>query len=567
MSMGSLRLFPVPRSAARHVPWRSGARHPRRSAARHVPWPSTSRHVLWLVYGLFLVAGVAQAAIVPLLPRLATLYGLSPSATALLLAVPGLATLVVSVPAGLIADRVGARPATIAAGFLLGLSCVAQAAPSLAALFAGRVVFGVAFGIVWTTGVAWLAELDGPGGRSSIGPSVTCSSVGVMLGPAVGGALAELTGVSVPFLVIAIAVGAVVVPLLLGTAAPRPRAADPEPPHRPSPPESAPRRSASPRGLITMLRRPGVGAAAGGLAVSGAVSGGSQLLITSGLHADGLSSSDIGMAFSAAAVLYIASSALTVRLGARARTLRANAVATLLLAVGLVPALAGGGVAPLAVALLLASIPRAAISTIAYPLASDPAVAGGGDGFVFGMLNGAWAGAMVLMPLVAGTVEQGHGARAGFLAVVVPSLAVAAWLIAGARRSGQPSRRSGQPSSRSGQASRRSGQPSSRSGQLSSRSGQSSVEAVRASTAPSVPIACRRRSSCRGMWQRMPWPASSSRSSGSVVSQISPILRGHRVWKGHPLGGSAAEGMSPSRRMRRRSRSSSVGTADRSASV
>ena len=61
------------------------------------------------------------------------------------------------------------------------------------------------------------------------------------------------------------------------------------------------------------------------------------------------------------------------------------------------------------------------------------------------------------------------------------------------------------------------------------------------------------------MWQRIPWPASSSRSSGSVVSQISPILRGQRVWNGHPLGGSAALGISPSRRIRRRSRSSSVG--------
>jgi MFS family permease len=389
------------------------------------------RQVLWLVYGLFLVAGIAQAAIVPLLPRLAGLYALSPSATALLLAVPGLATLIVSVPAGLVADRFGARRATLTAGVLLGVSCLAQAVPSLAVLFAGRIAFGAAFGVVWTTGVAWLRELDTSDGGSRIGPSVTCSSVGVMLGPAVGGVLAQLTGVGVPFLVIAVVVAVVVAPLLLSGPTPheerRGAAAQTTDPDRVTAGISA-------GWVVGLLRRPGVGAAAGGLAVSGAVSGASQLLITTGLHGYGLSSGRIGLAFSAAAVCYIAASAVTVKLGARVRTLQANAAVTSLLAVALVPALIGGGPVPLMAALLMASVPRAAISTIAYPLASDPAVSGRSDGLVFGMLNGAWAGAMVLMPLVAGAFQQGDGADAGFLAVVLPSVAIAACLLVSARR-------------------------------------------------------------------------------------------------------------------------------------
>src|SRR5690348_16125230 len=103
---------------------------------------------LWLVYGLFGVAGVAQAAIVPLLPRMSLHFGLSASQTALLLALPGLATLAVSVPSGIAADRVGARRVTLSAGALLCLSCLAQAVPSLAAVLAGRIVFGIAFGVV-----------------------------------------------------------------------------------------------------------------------------------------------------------------------------------------------------------------------------------------------------------------------------------------------------------------------------------------------------------------------------------------------------------------------------------
>ena len=108
----------------------------------------------------------------------------------MLLALPGLATLAVSVPAGVAADRLGARRCTLLAGVVLCVSCLAQAAPSLPSLLVGRLLFGVAYGVLWTTGVAWLAELDTEPGGSRIGPSVTCASVGMMVGPAVGGLVA-----------------------------------------------------------------------------------------------------------------------------------------------------------------------------------------------------------------------------------------------------------------------------------------------------------------------------------------------------------------------------------------
>jgi predicted MFS family arabinose efflux permease len=378
--------------------------------------------LLRLVYGLFVACGVAQSAIVPLLPHLSARYGLSSAATALLLAVPGLATLAVSVPAGLAADRYGARRVTLAAGLLLCVSCLAQAGQSLALLMAGRIAFGIAFGIVWTTGVAWLAEVDDgadAGGSSRLGPAVTCSSVGVMFGPAVGGLLGQIAGTGLPFVLIAVVTAAVVVPLALGSTSAGERPAAREVPRR-----------RAPRGAVLALaRRPGFAAAAGGLVVAGAVSGSSQLLITAGLHADGVSTGRIGLAFSAAAVGYIAVSSAIVKLGKRAQTLRFNALATALLAMAMVPALASGAVAALVMALVLCSVPRAAVSTIAYALPS----VGDGDGFVIGILNGAWAAAMVLTPVLAGALEQHGGAQLGYLAVIVPCAAIAVALIAGAR--------------------------------------------------------------------------------------------------------------------------------------
>ncbi|HTU96687.1 MAG TPA: MFS transporter [Solirubrobacteraceae bacterium] len=396
---------------------------------------------LRLLYGLFLVAGIAQAAIVPLLPRMSAHFALSASQTALLLALPGLATLAVSVPSGIAADRIGARRVSLGAGALLCLACAAQALPSLAAVLAGRIVFGVAFGVVWTSGMAWLAELDEKRGGSGLGPAVTCSSVGIMLGPAVGGVLAQQVGLGAPFAAIAVAAALVMIPLAMGTrnvarTAPAPPVDASELPLEIAyfqPPVSDASGSVTPRALLALVRRPRVAAAAGALVVSGAVSSASQLLVSGGLHRLGLSTGRIGLAFSVAAVCYIAVSAVVVRLGARARTLKFNALSTAALALALVPALAGSGAVALVMALMLSAGPRAVISTIAYSLASqrddDP---NSSDGIVFGILNGAWAAATVLMPLVAGAVEQAAGVEVAYLAVIAPSLAIAAWLLAGA---------------------------------------------------------------------------------------------------------------------------------------
>jgi nitrate/nitrite transporter NarK len=399
---------------------------------------------LWLVYGLFLIAGVAQAAIVPLLPRMSAHFGLSAAQTALLLALPGLATLAVSVPSGIAADRVGARRVTLGAAALLCLSCVGQAMPSLGAVLTGRIVFGVAFGVVWTSGMAWLGDLDEARGGSGLGPAVTCSSVGIMLGPAIGGVLAEHVGLGAPFAAIAAAAALIVVPLAFGTTAGRrvtpPSRVEPadlpleiayfQPPVSDGPGAGG---SVSPRVLLALARRPRVAAAAGALVVSGAVSSACQLLISGGLHHLGLSTGRIGLAFSASAVCYIAVSAVIVRLRDRAQTLKFNALTTAALALALLPALADRGAVTLILALMLTAGPRAVISTIAYSLASGQrSDDGGSDGVVFGMLNGAWAAATVLMPLLAGAVQQAAGDEVAYLAVIFPSLAVAAWLLAGA---------------------------------------------------------------------------------------------------------------------------------------
>jgi MFS family permease len=76
------------------------------------------------------------------------------------------------------------------------------------------------------------------------------------------------------------------------------------------------------------------------------------------------------------------------------------------------------------------------VSTIAYAL---PAL-GDGDGLVIGILNGAWAGGMVLTPALAGALEQHGGVQIGYLAVILPCAAIAIGLMAAARPWSPPPR-------------------------------------------------------------------------------------------------------------------------------
>jgi MFS family permease len=75
-------------------------------------------------------------------------------------------------------------------------------------------------------------------------------------------------------------------------------------------------------------------------------------------------------------------------------------------------------------------VPRATISTIAFPLAARSAAeAGIARGSVIGLLNSAWAVGLVLAPLVAGLLAGHGGPGLGFLAAIVPGGLAALWLI------------------------------------------------------------------------------------------------------------------------------------------
>lgn len=384
----------------------------------------------WLLHALFLLASASQSMIVPLLPRLSHSYGLSATADAAMLAAPGVATVAVSLPAGALADRFGARRVTVAATALICLATLAQAAPSYGLLIGGRLALGLGYGIAWTTGVAWMSQRTAAR-ACGLGAVATSGATGLIAGPLVGGLLADWLGLGAPFAIIALLAGALALALSTQPA---------------SPPGPSKRTSLRPA-LRHAQRHAEIGSAALALAISGAVGGVTQLLLTQQLHRAGFSAGATGSAFSAAAVVYIATSAIVVRAGDRATTQRVIGISALWLAIALLPAAFAEQALVLVCVLAGATVPRAIISTISYPLAvsaGDQQAAAeeqtAGDGTVIGLLNCAWAAGLLVAPLIAGAVDQLAGVGAAYVATLAPIVIAALWLTTRAAKIPAPKR-------------------------------------------------------------------------------------------------------------------------------
>ena len=150
---------------------------------------------------------VAYAVAFPILPDFATRLGASPTTIGFLFGAFGLTLLLVSIPMGALSDRVGRRAPLV--GGLLALSAATAlfgVARSLPLLFAARLVQGAADAIAWVVGFALIADLYAPDERGrAMGLVMSGTSLGVMIGPSIGGWLYELGGISLPFMAVAAA--------------------------------------------------------------------------------------------------------------------------------------------------------------------------------------------------------------------------------------------------------------------------------------------------------------------------------------------------------------------------
>ncbi len=349
-----------------------------------------------LICAVCFASATFQQGIVPLLPVYAHRFGLSGLQTGMLLAATALSTMAVSLPAGALADRLGARRLTIVAGWLMALAMLAEAfAPSFSFLLLARLVFGVGYGIVWTAGLTWLAGVSPDG--SGLGATVACSGVGGIVGPVLAGSLAGLVGLAVPFYAAAlvfVALTALLTVMRLPSPAPQPA-------------PSGFRESAG-----GMLRNRGIVAATAAVVIAGLTWSVTYLIAPEELHAGGISTATIGLVLSAAAAVFVIGSTATTSLGVRAIRSKWILLAIAGAAFAFVPGILSSTPVAVTAMICATAIARSVLWSVCYPLGARGAERMGlGVGVVMGFLQAVWATTSVISPLAAGALLGSVGPR------------------------------------------------------------------------------------------------------------------------------------------------------------
>ena len=149
-----------------------------------------------------------QGVITPILPIFAQQLNISISSIGFAVSIFAFARLIFNFPIGFIADKIGRRPLLIigpiinAFGILLtGFSF------NLFFLLFSRFISGIGHGMYTIAALAYISDISDDSNRAKfIGMNQVALLTGVAIGPAIGGILAELYGLRMPFYVISIVV-------------------------------------------------------------------------------------------------------------------------------------------------------------------------------------------------------------------------------------------------------------------------------------------------------------------------------------------------------------------------
>jgi MFS family permease len=368
------------------------------------------------IYGLIFLETLVWIAMVPLAPTFADELGLSGVETGMILASTSLTALVVALPLGQLADRIGARGVTIASAVLFTLATLGQGlANEFWTLLLARGAFGLAFGALWGAGAAWLSDsLTEERRAGALAAAATVAGLGFTTGPVFAGTVADRFDSGTPFLILAVAAALVTVALVI--AAP---AATGEVTRQPL------------REVVHAARRDELVLAAIAIIVLiGIVGGGVNLLVPLQLRENDVSAGQIGLLFSVASAIYTITSAIVARLGERSASLRVGGVAALFTGLTIVLVLASSSTLAAVAFILLRAPFWSTMDTIIYPLAAAGAHRSAlGRGSVMGLITVGWASASTVGPLIAGAIADGLSAEAAYAVMIACCAVLGIWLL------------------------------------------------------------------------------------------------------------------------------------------
>jgi MFS family permease len=341
------------------------------------------------------------AAIAPLLPEYVDQLGLSKAEAGVLSAAYAAGTLLGSLPAGLVASRMGPRKTVIQGLLLLGIaSLVFGFADEILLLDTARFIQGIAGALIWSGALTWLITTAPEERRGSIiGTALGTAVAGALLGPALG-AIAGSIGTEAVFSSV------LVITVVLAIAAAR------------LPETRAPETQTLGEVMATLVSRPVMEAAAF-VAVPSVMFGAIEVLVPLRIDSFGGSHGVIAAGFIAGAaleaILAPLAGRISDRVGRRLPYVSGLAVcAAAMVAIAAVTTLAG-----VLAGLIVTSLGAGLCFAPALTLISDTAEASSlHQGFAAGLSNMAWASGQVIGGI-------GGGVVASLTGYAAPSLAIA----------------------------------------------------------------------------------------------------------------------------------------------
>ena len=363
------------------------------------------RSLLILASAMVFFDVVFYAAIAPLLPDYVSEFGLSHAEAGILAAAYAAGTLLASLPAGLVATRVGPRRTVIGGLLLLGVSSVVFGfGESIGLLDAARFAQGVSGALIWSGALTWLITTAPPERRGSvIGTALGTAVAGALIGPVLGATAAEV-GTEAVF------GGVLGISLVLAALAAR------------LPEAGVPERQALGEVAARMVSRP-ILAATAFVAVPSLMFGVVEVLVPLRIDELGGGHAAIAGGFIAGAALEATLAPIAGRYSDRAGRRVPFVVGIGICACAMIGIAIAQALGPVLGALILGSLGAGICFAPALTMLSEAADSSGlQQGFAAGLSNMAWAAGQAVGALAGGGVASAIG-------FAVPSIMVAVLLL------------------------------------------------------------------------------------------------------------------------------------------
>jgi predicted MFS family arabinose efflux permease len=381
------------------------------------PNESSRRAILVVAISAIALETSLLGLIAPLLPEIEERTGAGDAALGLALAAYAIPILLISIPVGRLADRIGRRPLLLFGLCLTGAGSLLIAfSSSLEVLLAGRAVQGVGSTASWIAALALVSDLARPGRKGeAIGFALAANSAGAIAGPALGGIFGGEVSFEAPFLLVT----AIAAAMFVAGLAILPR-------HVAAAPEEADTHQA---GMLSAFRRPEA-LIPGLVAIAGAAFLG---MIDFALPLDldrrlGTTATAIGLLFALAAAMDAIGAPIAGRQGDRRGRLPVVVTGALVIAVSGAGLAIFGTLAGAALSLVVFGVGQAILFAGAVPWL-DEAFGEFNRGLAYGGLNLVYATGYTVGPLVGGWLLESASADAAYLLMTGIAVVGAATLV------------------------------------------------------------------------------------------------------------------------------------------